>query len=196
MSNKLIPPNEVVINFSCLIDNKLTSDLYILLHWKYYNNYELPWTIAQKSLEDDLSLEYLESQGFIKIIGNNDFELREKARLLFATSSVDEKWLEFLGTFPLKVPAQNGGTRPLKVANPESKANDRVKAKYIALIKDKPNMHKYIMDVLKAEMKMRRNSNNLQYMNALEAWLNQANYDKYAYLLEEVSSDYKNEDYM
>ena len=44
---------------------------------------------------------------------------------------------------------------------------------------------------------MRKNSNELQFMHNMETWLNQADYDKYSYLLDEKSSgDYKNEDYM
>lgn len=197
MSNELTGPTEVTVEFSCLINNKLTSDLFILLHWKYHNNYDLPWTIVQKSLEDEQSLEYLESEGFIKIIGDKDFELRQKAKELFEISSPDRKWLEFLGTFPLKVPAQGGGTRALKIASPDSKANIKIKSKYLSIIKNKPGEHERIISVLKAEMKMRVNSANMQYMNAMEAWLNQANYDKYMYLLEEtVNDDYSNEDYM
>ena len=42
------------------------------------------------------------------------------------------------------------------------------------------------MKVLNAEMKMRKDSGNLPYMNAMDAWLNQANYDKYMYLLDEA----------
>jgi len=197
MSNELTGPTEVTVEFSCLINNKLTSDLFILLHWKHHNNYDLPWTIVQKSLEDEQSLEYLESEGFIKIIGDKDFELRQKAKELFEISSPDRKWLEFLGTFPLKVPAQGGGTRALKIASPDSKANIKIKSKYLSIIKNKPGEHERIISVLKAEMKMRVNSANMQYMNAMEAWLNQANYDKYMYLLEEtVNDDYSNEDYM
>jgi len=198
MSNEITALKGVAVDFSCLINNKLTSDLYILLHWKHYSNYELPWTIKKVTIEDELALQHLEDEGFIKIIEDNNFELRQKAKSLFEISTPDQKWLEFLGTFPLKVPAQNGGTRPLKVASPISKANDKIKSKYLAIIKDKPGEHERIINVLKAEMKMRCDSNNMQYMNAMEAWLNQANYDKYEYLLEESggNSNYENEDYM
>ena len=43
---------------------------------------------------------------------------------------------------------------------------------------------------------MRTKANEMQYMNSMDAWLNQANYDKYAYLLEEKKgTDYENEDW-
>lgn len=196
---ELIGPNKVTIELSCLVENELTADLYLLLHWKYFNNYKLPEIIKEYLLDDSQALDYLQDKGFIKITSERDFELRQKGILLFEASTPEQKWLEFLGTFPLKVPARNGGTRPLKTALPESKANDKPKAKYISLIKNNPAMHDRIMAVLKAEMAMRKKSGNFQYMNALDAWLNQANYDKYAYLLEEeitTSESYKNEDYM
>ena len=43
---------------------------------------------------------------------------------------------------------------------------------------------------------MRRESNDMQFMNNMDTWLNQANYDKYEYLLEEDKEDHQNEDYM
>lgn len=198
MNEELKGQESVTMDFSCLTTNNLTADLYLILHWKYNSNYELPKPIREHSIENMDALDYLQEREFIKITGEEgEFELRQKGISLFETKTPVKKWLEFLGTFPIKVPSQNGGSRPLKVASPDSKANDKPKAKYLALIKNKPQMHEHIMSVLKAEMKMRKDSSNLQYMNALEAWLNQANYDKYSYLLEEqVKEEYKDEDYM
>jgi hypothetical protein len=197
MENEVIAPIKVTIDISCLDTNELTADLYVLLHNKHFGNYELPKRIKESLLEDDQALEYLQSLGFIKILDNNDFDLRQSGINLFVSTNNDEKWLEFLGTFPLKVPARNNGTRALKVANPDSPANSKIKAKYISIIKNDPNKHSLIMKVLNAEMKMRKDSGNLPYMNAMEAWLNQANYDKYMYLLDEAKdNNYETEDYM
>lgn len=185
---ELMEPEEVAIRFSCLKEHHITADLYILLHWKYHGNYRLPLPIVDSLLDDKFAVEYLQEQGFIKLTTEDDynqFELRQKAINLFKPDTPEQKWLEFLGTFPMKVPSDNGGSRPLKVAKPDSKANDKPKAKYIALLKRDPAMHEYIMSVLKAEMEMRRTSNSFKYMSALDAWLNQASYDKYAYLLDE-----------
>lgn len=176
----------ITVPLSCLHNNNITMDMYLLLHWKYSQSYELPQMVENVCLDSgDLSyLEYLESKGFIKVTGSIDFELRQKAIDLFVVSDPDKMWLEFLGTFPIKVPARNGGTRPLKVSDPDSRANAKPKAKYLSLIKGNPDTHRKIMSVLNAELEMRKKSNNMQYMNAIDAWLNQANYEKYAYLLE------------
>ena len=196
MEKNLGIPVKVTIDLSYLIDNDLTADIFLLLHWKYHNNYELPPRIVDLHLEDAQTLEYLQSKEFIKITGDKEYELRQKAIDIFEVSSPEQKWLEFLGKFPMKVPNSSGGTRALKIANPESKGNEKIKKKYINLIKNNPNLHKTIIEVLEAEIKMRRDSGQLQYMNAMEAWLNQANYDKYAYLLEEQVSNHEEEDYL
>lgn len=198
MENNESIPTGIVIDFSCLKNKGLTPDWYLLLHWKYHNNYELQEEMKMLYLDDDPNvLMHLEKNGFIKITGNNEFELRQKGKDLFLVDDETMAWLEFLGKFPMKVPARGSGTRALKVANPDSKANVKLKKKYLSIIKGKPELHKRIINVLEAEVKMRKDSGQLQYMNAMEAWLNQANYDKYEYLLEEEKSvDYKNEDYM
>jgi hypothetical protein len=187
----LTPSQEVVIKLSCLSQYNLTPDLYTLMHWKYHD-YELPSFYKDYIFGDSHALEYLQENGFIKIIGEGEFSLRKKATDLFLTDSPDEKWLEFLGKYPMK-----GGTRVLKIANPNSKGNIKVKKKYLSIINSDPNLHEHIIKVLEAEMKMRVKDNSMQYMQGMEVWLNQASYDKYAHLVEDSKSDdYLNEDYM
>jgi len=195
--NETIGPTKVSIDFSCLQNNNITADLYILLFCRYHSNCILPPIIKTATLGDDHALEYLESEGFVKIIGDKQFSLRQKAINLFESNNSNKEWLEFLGKFPAKVPNGRGGTRALKISNPDSKGNVRIKKKYLDLIKSSPELHSNIIRILEAEIKMRKNSNDLQYMHNMETWLNQADYDKYAYLLEDVSNDdYMNEDYM
>lgn len=198
MDNKGSIPEGIAINFSCLKETGLTPDMYMLLHWKYYGNYLLPGQMVLLYFEDDdLALKHMEDLGYIKITGPTKFELRQKGIDLFKLEDDDQNWLEFLGKFPLKVPSRNGGSRALKVGNPDSKANVKMKKKYLSIIKGNPSLHKHIIKVLEAEIKMRKDSGQLQFMNAMEAWLNQATYDKYAYLLDEQEDvDYKNEDYL
>lgn len=195
--NEIIGPTKVSIDFSCLQNNNITADLYILLFCRYHNNCILPPIIKTATLGDDHALEYLESESFIKITGDKQFSLRQKAINLFESSDTNKDWLEFLGKFPTKVSNGRGGTRALKVANPDSKGNVRIKKKYLDLIKSSPDLHSTIIKTLEAEIKMRRKSGDLQYMHNMETWLNQADYDKYAYLLDNSENDnYMNEDYM
>lgn len=184
MTQAILGPTEVTINFLCLETNKLTADLYILLYCKYHDNCILPDILRHTTVEDPILMEYLEQEEYIKITGEKEFVLRQKAIDLFHTSTPQINWLEFLGKFPAKVPARNGGTRPLKIANPDSKGNDRIRKKYMALIKDKPQLHTFIIEVLEAEMQMRKDSNSFQFMQNMDTWLNQANYDKFSYLLD------------
>ena len=195
--NEKIGPTKVSIDFSCLQTNNITADLYILLFCRNHSNCILPPIIKSATLGDDYALEYLESEGFVKVTGDKQFSLRQKAISLFESTDSNKEWLEFLGKFPTKVSNGRGGTRALKVSNPDSKGNVTIKKKYLTLVKSSPNLHSTIIKVLEAEIKMRKNSNDLQYMHNMETWLNQADYDKYAYLLEDTANDdYINEDYM
>lgn len=184
---ELLGPTEVTISFSSLQDNDLCANQYIVLFCKYHSNTILPETVINTM--DESKWMDLQERGFIKLLPEGDYALRQKAVDIFECSTPNTNWLEFLGKFPLKVPARNGGTRALKVANPDSKGNDRIKKKYLSLIKNNPELHKRIVDVLEAELEMRRQSSSLQYMHNMETWLNQADYDKYSYLLEENKSE-------
>lgn len=180
-----IGPTQVSLEFSLLQKHEITADMYVLLFCRYHDNCVLPPIIKESILDDNLSLDYLENKDFIKVTGDKEFSLRQKAIDLFESNTSDKDWLEFLGTFPTKVPDRNGGTRALKIANPDSKGNISIKKKYISLTKSKPGLHARIIKVLDAEMEMRRNSNEMKFMSSMDAWLNQAMYDKYEYLLDE-----------
>jgi hypothetical protein len=193
--NNFEVPDKVTIDISCLKNNGLTADLYLILWCKYHNKEPIN-LITEHWLDvndfKDQTLAYLQQKGFIKITDKKTvlcFELRYKAISLFEVSNVEKKWLEFLYKFPAKVPAQNGGTRALKISNPNSKGNSAIKKKYINLIKNNYDLHDHIIKVLDAELDMRRNSSSLQYMHNMNTWLNQSDYDKYSYLLDKEVDD-------
>ena len=173
---------KVSVDFNCLQENKLSADLYVLLYCKH-NGLVVPEYVGKKLFRDEDALKYLQAKEFIKITVENEFSLRQKAINLFQIDSPTTKWLEFLGEFPLKVPGRNGSARVLKVANPDSKGNVKIKKKYLALIKTVS--HDRIIKALQAEIDMRKKSNELQYMHGMDTWLNQADYDKYDHLIKE-----------
>lgn len=135
----------------------------------------------------------LEQRGYVKYLGDDgdlsNVSLREGAIKLFEVSNEDSMWSEFFTTFPLKVPDNKGGSRPLRSGNLETEFAKRVKPKYLGIISGKPELHKAIMASLLAEMDMRRASSSFAYMNAMEAWLNQKNWEKYAYLIDEQKNN-------
>jgi len=179
----------IPLNLYCIIENDLTADLFVILYCKY-NNIEIPFLIKEVSL-DEGNLSYLQEKGFIKITNDNEFELRQKAKDIFTVDNLENKWLEFFGNFPIKVPSRNGGTRPLRSVNVDSESNDKIRIKYRKLIKNKPLLHKQILNVLDAELKMRKRSNSMQFMHNIDTWLNQADYDKYLYLLDSSETESK-----
>ena len=127
---------------------------------------------------------YLQTEGYLKMT-EQDFDLRERAYELFEISEPDKCWIELFLAFPMKVEGRTGGSRPLRASSLDAKSNELPKKKYLTIIKNKPELHKHIIKVLEAEVEMRRNSSTLQFMNALEVWINQKNWEKYEYLLKE-----------
>ena len=119
---------KVSVDFACLQENEISADFYVLLYCKHHG-IVLPEIISKVVLSNELALEYLQEKEFIKITGDNEFSLRQKSTNLFQVDSPSQKWLEFLGKFPHKVPGRNGSWRVLKIGDPDSKGNIKIKKK-------------------------------------------------------------------
>lgn len=163
---------KIEINIPQLRELNISPNDYIELYCRYHKIEYFPlteWT-------------HLESKGFLKIT-NHGIMLRERAIKLFEISDVDGMFNEFYCTFPLKVPGRNGGSRPLRTGIDTDFAK-KIKAKYVLLVISK-GLHLIAMEALKAEMEMRSKSSSMQFMHAIDAWLNQRDWEKYSYLIEE-----------
>lgn len=123
--------------------------------------------------------------GYGKVNEKNEFELREPAYALFETTDEEKYWVEFWSAFPMKVPKRGGGSRPLRASSLDAKDSQVCRKKYLTIIKGKPHLHEHIIKVLNAEVEMKRPIGDLQFMNAMEPWLNQRMWEKYEYLLED-----------
>jgi len=155
---------------------KLSPDEYVFLYC-HYHKIKLP--------QIRLSLVDLENRGLIKILERDEIALRDSALAMFEHKDEDKLWIEFFTTFPMKVPGRNGVNRPLRPANLDAKSALPTKKKYLAMIKNNPELHKSIIKILNAEIAMRKQAGELQYMHNIDTWLNQRDYEKYSYLIEE-----------
>ena len=88
--------------------------------------------------------------------------------------------------------SRSGGTRPLRPVTLEAESSKRIKKKYLTIVASDPTLHKRIISILNAEIEMRKNSNSLPYMHAMDVWLNQRDWEKYEYLLND-NEDVENE---
>lgn len=129
---------------------------------------------------DLVNINQLELKGYIKITSSG-IVLRNKAKELF---TVDENLFDrFITTFPIKTPIKKRYLSPSKL---EGVAYNTLKNKWNRIFKNNKAKAEKAIKVLEAELRMRQSSpDGIEFMNAAEAWLNQANYEKYEYLLEE-----------
>ncbi|MFW6225494.1 MAG: hypothetical protein ACOC3V_00880 [bacterium] len=131
------------------------------------------------------NIEKLIEKGFVKRLSNNQLIPTPKAVVYFESSEMFE---EFYYTFPHKVPGRFGDERPLRNASVESNGALVTKGIFKRITKGNQTLQRHIIDVLKAEIQWRENNNSLQYMNNIDTWLRQNNYEKYEYLLDQGSS--------
>jgi hypothetical protein len=132
----------------------------------------------------DIDLELLQTNGWIKV-----WEGKTVIRDKFTgktSSDFDRMWHDLLSRYPLKVNA-NGGVRPLRAKDPDSKANEKSKARYQKVVKSDIIKHNYIMQCLERELAIRRRSNSLGFMQMLDTWINNHSWEKYSDLSESDS---------
>lgn len=180
---------KVEINYSSLFSLNLSPDLYLLLYYKYNNiNLDyLPVFFKQLNI-NELSLKYLEDEGYIKIVGVNIFDLRDKAIQLFNPNTFDQMYYELLSTYPMKVMTRQGTYRILRPKDPDANLNKEAKKKYFKIIKGNNKLHDTIMKSLHAELENKKSSNSLGYMQNFITWLNQQSWEMYEGIEEDTQS--------
>lgn len=173
---------KITIDTEVLEREKICANGYVLMY-SIFSNQNARLEYSDKMLDD------LESKGFIKQT-EDGVVLRGKALALFgANNDLELSFLEFFNSFPIKVPSDNGGSRPLRPKSSEAESAKDIRKKYLAIIKDRPELHKHILKVLDAELDMRRKSNSMKFMNGIVVWLNQRLFEKYEYLLDDLESN-------
>lgn len=173
---------EIKIETEVLVKNGLCADDFILLY-SIYHGVETGLTYKLESISN------LERLALIKQMPDNSITLRQKALNLFQVKDLEQSFLEFFGAFPLKVPSRDGGSRPLRAKNSDAQSVKSLRKKYQDIIKNNPELHEHILKVLDAEKEMKRKSNSLQFMHNIDTWINQKDWEKFEYLLDEDSKE-------
>lgn len=162
------------IDFQFLKFNNLTVNEYIYLR-NLYNPIEGIDNIFEYITE--INEDILQDKGFIKIT-ESGVVLRSKGIELFENKK--DLFYTFLSTFPIKTPKG----RYLSPKGTEGVAVDKLIAKWNRLFKNKEALQKKVIKVLEAEIAWRKKNGEFEYMNNIETWLNQANWEKYEYLVD------------
>lgn len=160
------------IDIEHIIGLKLSPDEYVflLLHYKQdYDNY------VASGIRLRVNLNKLQEMDYIKILEGNKVAIRQKFVNLIETD-FDRQFAELIATYPMKV-GTAGKLRSLHAADPAAKANAKSKAKYRDVLKKDPLLHNKIIRLLNVQLTHQRES--LQYLNALDVWLNQSMWEKW-----------------
>ena len=185
----------VEINIEYLISSQLTVNQYVMLSLLYegkrnsFEYYLLTYDVHEE-LKDLSDKGYILNYAEDTLVSNLIIS-REKTSKLFGYD--DSFFWELFGTYPIKVSNGKGGTRALRPTSLKAALTKKMKKKYEKKVKTKA-VHDHIMRCLRAEMWMRRKSQQLQFMQQLDVYLNQESWFNYEYLLE-MSNEQKTNDY-
>lgn len=176
----------IEINVEGLINNKLTASQYVMLVLLFESNTELFVNYIKLYGFAEKELQGLVDQGYILSCDPKNpltciTIARDKVRKLLG---IEESYFtELFNVYPIKV--SNG--KSLRILRPTSlsaKSAIVCKEKYDRYIKGNPLKHKHVMDCLEKELDTRKRGGNLQYMHALETYINKNAWDAYEGLLD------------
>tara|TARA_R110002020_G_scaffold436551_1_gene646738 strand:+ start:291 stop:878 length:588 start_codon:yes stop_codon:yes gene_type:complete len=176
----------IEMNILELIKNKLTASQYVMLvllfegKTEVFVNYVKLYSFAQKEVQG------LVDQGYILTCDpENPFTCitiaRSKVRKLLG---VEESYFtKLFDMYPMKV--YNGrSVRVLRPSSLNAKAAKLCKEKYDRYVKGNFLKHNHVMSCLQKELETRKRGGNMQYMHALETYINKNAWDAYASFLE------------
>jgi hypothetical protein len=174
MSNTII-----FVDLNDLIEYSVEPQQYVFMYLYHTEGHMRAYTVSPVQIKD---LEYLERNNFIKITGagiepsisllDNAYELLK----LKKDDELEEMFIEFYEAFPNSVPDGRGGRRVLKAKSHESRDFEVARRKYMTLVKKNPVIHRSIM---KGLAKQKEQVSKLQFMNAIETWINQRVWERY-----------------
>lgn len=176
----MVVTDNITIDRNVLILNRLSIGEYYYLYLKSVGK---PTSLEDVLVYGEINFEELQKEGFIKIMPDDSTILRGKALDLFEDKR--NNFFRFVETFPVKSPSG----RYLSPAKLEGVAIDKLRKQWKKLFKDQRNAEDHVIRVLEAEIAYRKKKGNMDFMQACEAWLNGANYEKYEYLLEDAQDE-------
>lgn len=169
-SENLIPMTETIIDIEKR-PPELSLAEFIWLHRVHFTG-TVPSDIP-------VDTDQLEKLGYMKRTDTGEPLLRPLAISLFETpkSDLDGFFLELILRYPFKV-GTGTKVRVLHAVDPEAHSNRKLKQLYGRILGVRPaERHAEIMALLDKELTFRRD--NLQYLQALETWLNQRSWEKW-----------------
>ena len=175
----------IEINIPGLLKNKLTASQYVMLVLLFeskvelFVNYVNLYGFAKKELQGLVDGGYI-----LSCDPKNPLTCitiaRDKVRKLLG---VEESYFtELFSSYPIKV--SNGSSlRILRPTSLSSKSAKVCKDKYDRFINGNVLKHKHVLECLDKELDTRKRGGNMQYMHALETYINKNAWDAYEALL-------------
>lgn len=154
---------------------------------EYLTLLNLQGTISFKPRDEDI--DSLLRKGYLSQLGAQ-IVLSPKAVRYFEANELFE---EFYNTFPHTVPDKYGEERPLRTVSSTSQSAAVTKSIWKKKVKGDVDLQQKIIEILKAEIDWRKRKGGIQFMNNIDTWLRQHNWEKYEYLLKTNNDEFTDE---
>ncbi len=172
--------NSLTIDFDVLKANGININMYLTLY-----KLVCPDCINEIWRNGTQDMTGLEKKGFIKMTSEGTV-LREKAKKMFKLD--EDYFLKWLNAYPIRVQKSQGGSRALSPASDETVEGKKLRKKWVAMFKGRPEAEMKAIKVLELEVAMRIKSGDLEYMVEASRWLNGGYHEKYEYQIDEKTN--------
>lgn len=159
---------------------EISPSEYVYLYLIYLQEYD---ELEKLNLHQNISEDNLQTKGLIKLgaEGIRSHVVRYGFQNLQETS-FDQMWSDLLSHFPIKVSTRGNGVRVLRSKDPEAQSNQKAKNRYQKLVGKNLTKHIEVIKGLQKELDIRRQGNQMEFMQNLDTWINQHTWEKYASL--------------
>ena len=174
----------LMIDLNLLRRNKLsiTDYLTLLRVFNEDNDLEIPFQATKEILES------LIGRNLIKFDKGN-LILTEKSHSFFKSVDVFDK---FYKLFPTTVPDGTGGRRPVSTGDLTTKSALKTKKIWNTQVGTNEELQEHVIKCLQAELKYREQRKSLMYLNNVDTWLRQSNWEKWSDMLNGETKDEDN----
>lgn len=140
--------------------------------------WDKPW--KHLSFSEELK-EKVAKRGFTELDEDGKVILTDKGNEIFIPE--DGLFDEFIKIYPTRVTDAQGKSRVLSPAKSGSGGAQRLYKDWYAITKNDMKLQRHIIECLKAEITLRKNTGNIFYMRTAESWLEKSTWEDYEYLL-------------
>ncbi len=161
------------INYINKLKLNINEYLTLLKIYRLEGKDKIPFIVSDDDIKSLIIKKYLTEDK------NNDSSLNFTIKATNLFNSTDEVFIKFYDTFPHKIPDGKGSYRPVSTVDSNSMSAKGTRKLWDKLTNGNTTLQLTIISRLETELKVRKNTSTLIYLNNIDTWLRQYTWEKW-----------------